>query len=70
MNRYSKYFLQNILWLDDGFCQYYLQGATWGQNDILDVESVVFNWTEEAEQWLRQCARYDETTTMRRLRIF
>ena len=70
MNRYSKYFLQNILWLDDGFCQYYLQEATWGQNDILDVESVVFNWTEEAGQWLHQCARYDPVTTLRNLRVF
>ena len=70
MNRYSKYFLQNILWLDDGFCQYYLQEATWGQNDILDVESVVFNWTEEAGQWLHQCARYDPATTLRNLRVF
>jgi hypothetical protein len=70
MNRYSKYFLQNILWLDDGFCQYYLQEATWGQNEILDVESVVFNWTEEAEQWLHQCASYDPVTTLRHLRVF
>ncbi len=70
MNRYSKYFLQNSLWLDDGFCQYYLQDNAWGSQQILDTEFAVFNWAEDAEQWLRQCADYDPYMTLRRLRVF
>ncbi len=70
MNRYSKYFLQNSLWLDDGFCQYYLQDNAWGSQQILDTEFAVFNWVEDAEQWLRQCADYDPFMTLRRLRVF
>jgi len=50
MNRYSKYFLQHSLWFDDGFCQYYVQDDTWGRREILDVESVIFDWAADAEQ--------------------
>jgi hypothetical protein len=70
MNRYSKYFLNHLLWLDDGFCQYYLQNPAWGTEEILDVEAVVFDWPQEAEQWLAQCADHDPVTTLRHLRVF
>jgi len=70
MNRYSKYFLQHSLWLDDGFCQYYVQDDTWGRQEILDVESVIFDWTDDADQWIARCRAYDQFTTLRRLRTF
>ncbi len=70
MNRYSKYFLQHSLWLDDGFCQYYVQDRTWGIEDILDVESVIFDWAADAHKWIAQCRDYDEATTQRRLRSY
>ena len=70
MNRYSKYFLQHSLWLDDGFCQYYVQDDSWGRQEILDVELVIFDWTDDADQWIAQCRAYDQSTTLRRLRTF
>ena len=70
MNRYSKYFLQHILWLDDGFCQYYVQDDAWGLQEILDVQAVIFDESDEAEAWLRQCAEHDHFATMRGLRVF
>jgi RES domain len=68
MMRYNKYFLQHILWLDDGFCQYYVQNHSWGLQEILDVEAVIFDWPADAEDWLIQCADYDQNTTLKRLR--
>ncbi|MGD9007978.1 MAG: hypothetical protein PVG41_08660, partial [Desulfobacteraceae bacterium] len=70
MDRYSRYFLQNILWLDDGFNEYYVQDPFWGHQEILDEESMRFDWPEETEQWLIQCAKYEDYITMRRLRVF
>jgi hypothetical protein len=70
MNRYSKYFLNHLLWLDDGFCQYYLQNPTWISGDILDVQAVIFNHREDAERWILQCAAHDPSTTFRNLRVF
>ena len=59
MIRYSKYFLQHNLWLDDGFCQYFVQDDYWGLQEILDVETMVFFWPDDAQQWLQQCADFD-----------
>ena len=70
MDRYAKYFLDSILWLEDDFCSYYLQNDFWGRKEILDVESVVFDWKEEVEQWLIQCAEFDHYNTYARLRRF
>jgi hypothetical protein len=70
MIRYSKYFLQHALWLDDGFCQYYVQDDFWGLQEILDVETLVFLWPEDALQWLEQCAQYDHSDTLHRLRDY
>ncbi len=70
MIRYSKYFLQNALWLDDGFCQYHVQDDFWGLQEILDVETLVFFWPEDACQWLRQCAEHDHGGTLHRLRDY
>ena len=70
MIRYSKYFLQNALWLDDGFCQYYVQDDFWGLQEILDVETMVFFWPEDALIWLRQCADHDHAGTLHQLRSY
>jgi len=70
MNNYGKYFLQNALWLDDGFCQYYVQDPSWGVQEILDVQTMVFFWPEETLQWLSQCVEYDSFNTLYRLRDY
>ncbi len=69
MSRYGKYFLQHLLCLEDAFCHYYVQDDSWGRQEILDVEHVVFDWDEDAEAWLVQCAEHDPYTTLSRLRI-
>jgi hypothetical protein len=70
MIRYGKYFLQHALWLDDGFCQYYVQDDAWDQQEILDVETMVFFWPDDARQWLRQCAEFDYAGTLYQLRDY
>ena len=70
MSRYGKYFLQHILWLKDGFCQYYVQNLMHGPREIPDVESMTFSWSEKAEQWLLQCAHYDAFWTSQQMRSF
>ena len=70
MRRYSKYFLQHSLWLEDEFCRYYVQDDVWGRPPILDVHTLIFNWDHEAEQWIEQCAAYDDVFTIHRLREF
>jgi hypothetical protein len=70
MNRYAKYFLQNALWLEDGFCEYYVQDDFWGLQEILDVETLVFFWPDDALQWLAQCAEYDHAGTLYHLRDY
>ena len=70
MERYRKYFLQHSLWLEDGFCSYYVQDSAWGRQEILDVEAVVFDWADDAERWLHQCADHDHSLTLNRLRAF
>jgi hypothetical protein len=70
MNRYAKYFLQNALWLEDGFCEYYVQDDFWGLQEILDVETLVFFWPGDALQWLAQCAEHDHAGTLHHLRDY
>jgi hypothetical protein len=70
MSRYSKYFLQHTLWLDDGFCSYYVQDPHWCWQDVLDVPCVIFDSTQEAEDWLWQCIDENWDTALRRLRSF
>jgi len=70
MDNYGKYFLQNALWLDDGFCQYYVQDTIWSVQEILDVQTMVFFWPEDTLQWLYQCAEYDSFDTLYRLRDY
>ncbi len=70
MSRYSQYFLQHTLWLDDGFCKYYVQDRFWCRQDVTDVPCVIFNFRDEAETWLQQCVKNDWDTTVRRLRSF
>jgi hypothetical protein len=70
MSRYGKYFLQHILWLDDGFCKYYIQDRALCPQDILDVPCIIFDIRHEAESFLIQCARHDDSTTLTRLRSF
>ena len=68
MSRYGKYFLQNLLCLEDALCHYYVQDDSWGRQEILDVEYIIFDWDDDAETWLIQCAEHDPYTTMSRLR--
>jgi hypothetical protein len=70
VERYRKYFLQHSLWLEDGFCSYYVQDSAWGRQEILDVEAVTFDWADDAERWLHQCADHDHSRTLNRLRAF
>ena len=70
MSRYSKYFLQHALWLDDEFCKYYVQDRFWCRQDVTDVPCVIFNFRDEAENWLQQCVKNDWDTSVRRLRSF
>ncbi len=70
MSRYDKYFLQHILYLEDDFCQYYVQDDFWGRQEILDVEDVVFDWEEDAEEWMARCINWDRYDTISRLRRF
>jgi hypothetical protein len=70
MSRYDRYFLQHILWLNDGFCQYYVQDPTWSRKDILDAPCVIFDLRNEAEAFLDQCLRTERNTTLMRLRTF
>jgi hypothetical protein len=70
MSKYGKYFLQHILWLKDEFCDYYVQDHTWCPQDILDVPCIIFDFREDAQQWLHQCVKNDRITAIRRLRRF
>ena len=38
MSRYGKYFFEHLLWLEDDFCEYYVQDDSWGRPEILDVK--------------------------------
>ncbi len=69
-SRYDKCFLQHILYLEDDFCQYYVQDDFWGRQEILDVEYVVFDWEEDAEEWMAQCINWDRYDAISRLRRF
>jgi hypothetical protein len=68
MSRYAKYFLRHLLCVEDTFSRYYVQDDSWGRQDILDVEYIIFDWEEEAEDWLAQCIEFDRSTTLDSLR--
>ena len=70
MSRYGKYFLGHLLWLEDDFCEYYVQDDSWGRPEILDVEYILFDWHEDCEYWMRQCIDWDPNNTIRQLRRF
>ena len=70
MSRYGKYFLQHLLWLEDEYCHYYVQGDTWGYQDIIDVECVIFEFRDDAESWILQCVNWDRHMSLRSLRNF
>ncbi|KJS33383.1 MAG: hypothetical protein VR64_00825 [Desulfatitalea sp. BRH_c12] len=70
MSRYSKYFLQHVLWLDDGYCRYYVQDRLWSHQDIADVETVVYNHERDAEQMLWACVERNASFTIGQLRSF
>ena len=70
MSRYGKYFLQHILYLEDEFCHYYVQGDAWGRQEILDVEYIIFDWEEVAEDWISHCINWDPFNTIDHLRNF
>ena len=68
--KYAKYFLNHRLLLKDGFFTYYLQSKFLSCDDILDVQPLVFDWPEDTEQWLLQCADHDYFETFYNLRDF
>lgn len=70
MSRYSKYFLQHLLWLDDGQCRYYVQDPRLCHNDILDVPVVVYDQERDAEQMLLACMAHNTFWVIDRLRGF
>ncbi|MBR9982171.1 MAG: hypothetical protein KFF50_14170 [Desulfatitalea sp.] len=70
MDRFSPYFLGNILQLEDHFCRYYVQDVHRSQEESLDVPHMWFFDEEMAEQWLEQCVEYESCDTMRALRDF
>ena len=70
MSRYSRYFLQNILWLDDGLCRYYVQDPRWCQDEILDVPVAVYDQERDAEQMLWACMEYNTFFVADQLRAF
>ena len=70
MSRYGKYFLQQIFELEDDFCRYYVQDDAWGRQEILDVAYVIFDFREDAREWMVQCLDWDPHGTIRSLRRF
>ena len=68
--KYAKYHLNHRLLLKDGFFTYYLQSNFLSCDDILDVQILVFDWPEDTEQWLLQCADHDYFETFYNLRDF
>jgi hypothetical protein len=68
MSRYAKYFLKHLLCVEDTFSRYYVQDDSWASQEILDVEYIIFDWEEEAEDWLAQCIEFDRSTTLDSLR--
>ncbi len=70
MSRYSRYFLQNILWLDDGLCRYYVQDPHWCHGEILDVPVVVYDQERDAKQMLLACMEHNAFFVIDQLRTF
>ena len=70
MSRFSKYFLQNILCLDDGLCRYLVQDRLWCPHEILDVPVVVFDQERDAEQMLLACMAHNAFFVIDQLRSF
>lgn len=70
MNRYGKYFLSGVLWLEDAFCSYYVQDARFACQEIPDVPFIRYFSADDARQWLMGCFQYNPYTTGRRLRGF
>ena len=70
MSRYGRYFLQHILWLDDGLCRYYVQDPHWCHDEILDVPTVVYDQERDAEQMLWACMEHNAYFVADQLRTF
>lgn len=70
MSRYSKYYLQNILCLEDGLSRYYVQDRHWSHKEILDVPVVVCDHERDAAQMLHACIEYNAFTVTDQLRSF
>lgn len=68
--KYAKYLLNHRLLLKDGFFTYYLQRKYQPIEEVLDVQVLVFDWFEDTEKWLINCARYDHFATFNKLRRF
>jgi hypothetical protein len=70
MNKYDKYFLPHILYIQDHFCKYYVQRPDWCPHEILDVACIILDQPEDGQELIRQCLEYDSYPTMRGLRVF
>ena len=55
MDKYAKYFLSSAMWLDDGFCEYYVQSKHCNMGDILDVAVCEFQDEQQVVNWLNDC---------------
>jgi hypothetical protein len=67
--RYSKYFLNRVLWLKDELHTYYVQNRFMRHNEIFGVELKSFFEHRQAVQWLKKCMAHDHMTG-RKLRKF
>ncbi|NNK00560.1 MAG: hypothetical protein HKP58_09115, partial [Desulfatitalea sp.] len=70
MSRYMKYALNEILELEDGFCNYRVQNRHFLTEEILDVTCVIFFDEEDAEAMLWDCVAHDPLFTIDNLRYF
>ena len=67
---YERYFLQHILWLKDGFHDYYVQPSSVRHWDIADVEFKAFKDRERVILWLESCLGYEDCYNLINLRNF
>jgi hypothetical protein len=67
---YARYFQQHILWLKDGFRDYYVQPPSLRHWDIADVELKTIKDRERAILWLESCLAYEDFYNLIKLRNF
>jgi hypothetical protein len=70
MDLYSRYFLQHILWLKDGFRDYYVQPPSMPHGDMVDVGLKRLKDRDHAIRWLESCIAYEDFYSWIHLRSF